>query len=279
MAAIPKDSAKFIFEGRVAKTKSGNVKAIAGTDQSAVVAVERVVSAPESLVAFTGRNVTVRLAKGERLKQGQRATFYTNGLVFGENLAVQSLGHEPIKAKASKAAAAASDAVTAAAARGPAEHGAARVAAHKKIREQASEAPVVISGKVVAVGLPAPPAAALAADAVGAPRPARISEHEPFWREAVVEVQKVHKGTVGTKRVVLRFPSSTDVRWHRAPKFQTGQEGVFSLHRDAVSGHVGTGAMAASLDVQESYTCLDPAAFQPAHNEADAAAAIDAAKK
>ena len=271
MTAISKESAKFIFEGKVTKTKAGNVKAIAGTDQSAVVAIERVLSAPEPLVAFTGRNVTVRLAKGEQVKQGQRATFYTNGLVFGENLAVQSLGHEPVKGQAAKAAATTAGGVT--------EHSAARVAVHKKIREQASEAPVVISGKVVAVGLPTPAGAAVAAAAVGAPKPGRISEHEPFWREAVVEVQKVHKGSVGNNRVVLRFPSSTDVRWHRAPKFETGQEGVFSLHRDAVSGHVGPGAMAASLNVHESYTCLDPAAFQPAHNEAEAAVAIDAAKK
>jgi hypothetical protein len=152
------------------------------------------------------------------------------------------------------------------------------MAVHKKIREQASEAPVVISGKVVAVGLPTP-AGAVAAATSDAPKPGRISEHEPFWREAVVEVQKVHKGTVGNNRLVLRFPSSTDVRWHRAPKFETGQEGVFSLHPDAVSGHVSLGAMATSLNVKESYTCLDPAAFQPAHNEAEAAVAIDAAEK
>jgi hypothetical protein len=275
MAAISKESAKFIFEGKVSKTKAANVKAMSDTDQSAVVTIERVVSAPEPLIAYTGRNVTVRLAEGERLKQGQRATFYTNGLVFGENLAVQSLGHEPVKAQAAKAAAAV------AAAGGAAEHSAARMAAHKKIREQASEAPVVISGKVVAVGLPIPAGAAVAA-ASGAPKPEWISEHDPFWREAVVEVKDVHKGTVGTDRVVLRFPSSTDVRWYRAPKFQTGQEGVFSLHRDAVSGHVGHGAMAASLagpNVKESYTCLDPAGFQPANHEAEAAVAIDAAKK
>jgi hypothetical protein len=269
MAAISKESAKLIFEGKVTKTKAANVKAISGTDQSAVVAIERVLSAPEPLVAFTGRNVTVRLAKGERVKQGQRATFYTNGLVFGENLAVQSLGHEPIKGRAAE--------VAATAAGGAIEHSAARTAVHKKIREQASEAPVVISGKVVAVGLPTPAGAGVAAS--GASKPGRISEHEPFWREAVVEVQKVHKGTVGNNRVVLRFPSSTDVRWHRAPKFETGQEGVFSLHPDAVSGHVSPGAMAASFNVRESYTCLDPAAFQPAHNEAEAAVAIDAAEK
>jgi hypothetical protein len=276
MAAISKESAKFIFEGKVSKTKATNVKAMSGTDQSAVVTIERVVSAPEPLIAYTGRNVTVRLAEGERLKQGQRATFYTNGLVFGENLAVQSLGHEPVKAQAAKAAAA-----TVAAAGGAIQHSAARMAAHRKIREQASEAPVVISGKVVAVGLPTSAGAAVAA-ASGAAKPEWISEHDPSWREAVVEVQDVHKGTVGTDRVVLRFPSSTDVRWYRAPKFQTGQEGVFSLHRDAVSGHVAPGAMAATLagpNVKESYTCLDPAGFQPANHEAEAAVAIDAAKK
>ncbi|MEA2898640.1 MAG: copper resistance protein [Bradyrhizobium sp.] len=274
MAAISKESAKFIFEGKVTKTKAANVKAMSGTDQSAIVAVERVVSAPEPLIAYTGRNVTVRLAEGERLKQGQRATFYTTGLVFGENLAVQSLGHEPVEAKTAKAAAMA---VTTAG--GAIEHSAARMAVHKKIREQASEAPVVITGKVVAVGLPTPEGHVAAAAVAGGPNPRPISEHEPFWREAVVEVQNVHKGTVGSDRVVLRFPSSNDVRWYRAPKFKTGQEGVFSLHRDAVSGQVAPGAMAASLNVQESYTCLDPDAFQAAQDEAEAAVAIDAAEK
>jgi hypothetical protein len=274
MAAISKESASLIFEGKVTKNKAANVKAISDTEHSAIVAIERVLSAPEPLLAYTGRNVTVRLAEGEQVKQGQRATFYANGLVFGENLAVQSLGHEPVKAKPAKAAAAA-----VAAAGGAIEPSAARMAVHKKIREQASEAPVVITGKVVAVGLPAAAAGNVAIAAAGAPTPEPISEHDPFWREAVVEVQNVHKGTLGTDRVVLRFPSSTDVRWHRAPKFKTGQEGVFSLHRDAVSGHVALGAMAASLNVQESYTCLDPDAFQPADHEAEAAVAIDAAKK
>ena len=273
MAAISKESASLVFEGKVAKTKAANVKAISDTDQSAVVTIERLVSAPEPLAAYAGRDVTVRLAKGETVKQGERAVFYTGGLIFGENLAVQSFGHEPIKPATAAAAAAA------AAAGDTAEHPAARAAAHKRIRAQAAQAPVVISGKVVAVGLPAPAGGAVAAAAGDAPKAERISEHAPFWREAVVEVQKVHKGTVGTDRVVLRFPSSTDVRWYRAPKFETGQEGVFSLHPDAVSGHVAPGAMAAGLNVQESYTCLDPAAFQPAHSETEAAAAIDAAEK
>jgi hypothetical protein len=128
------------------------------------------------------------------------------------------------------------------------------------------------------VGLPGPTRASAAA-AAGPGKPARISEHDPFWREAVVEVQNVHKGTVGKKQVVVRFPSSTDIRWHRAPKFEVGQEGVFSLHPDEISAHAGPGAMAASFDTGDSYTCLNAADFQPSHNEADAAVAIDATKK
>src|SRR5712691_4692866 len=119
----------------------------------------------------------------------------------------------------------------------------AHAAANQKIRERAAEASVVITGKVVAIGLPG---ATVAAMAGGPAPPRRISEHDPFWREAIVEVQAVHKGTVGKNQVVLRFPSSTDVRWHRAPKFQTGQQGVFSLRPDEVSGRA-IGLAAANL--------------------------------
>jgi hypothetical protein len=276
MAAIPKESAKFIFQGKVTKAKATNVKAIASRGKTVVATIERVLSAPEPLVAFSGRDVTVALAPDEQVKQGQRAIFYTTGMIFGENLAVQSLGHEPVAGQTRTAKAPAAAAATQV---GRAlVHDAALAATHKKIRERAAAAPVVLSGKVVAVGLPAATGAA-AATASGPAKPARVSEHEPFWREAVVEVKQVHKGAVGKNRVVLRFPSSSDVRWHHAPKFEAGQEGVFLLQPDAVSGHVGPGAMAASLNVGDSYTALHAHDFQPAENTADAAAAIDAAKK
>ncbi len=271
MAAIPKEAAKFVFQGKVKKTKAGNLKAVAGAARTAVVSVERVVRAPEGLAEYAGQDVTVQLAKGERVKQGQRAVFYAKGWMFGENLAVQSLGHEPVEEQA----AAASTALVGRAL----EPEAARAAAHQRIRERATEAPVVISGKVVAVGLPGPSAVTAAAAASGVTPDEPISEHAPFWREAIVEVQQVHKGSVGDRQVVVRFPSSTDVRWHRAPKFEAGQEGVFSLHPDAVSGQAALGLAAASLGSKETFTSLSSADFQPAHNEAAAAAAIEAAKK
>jgi hypothetical protein len=266
MAAPQKEAASFIFEGKVTKTRASNLKSITDTGRTVIVSVERVESAPEALAGFSGHDITVQLAEGEQVKKGQRAKFYTNGWIFGENLAVQSLGHDPVTAQKPVRARVIAP-----------KHDPARAASQQKIREHASQAPVVISGKVVAVGLP-PPAPAVAAAASGVPKPTRVSEHEPFWREAVVDVQRVHKGSLDKKQVVLRFPSSTDVRWHRAPKFEPGQEGVFSLQPDRVSGHVAPGAMAASFNATDSYTCLSPADFQPAHNEVDAAVAVDAAK-
>jgi hypothetical protein len=278
MAAIPKESAKFIFQGKVTKTKAANVKAVDSKENTVVVAIERVLSAPEPLAAYSGQNVTVRLADDEQVKPGERAIFYATGWIFGENLAVQSLGHEPV---ADQAAAPKGQGLTASATPvGRAvEQNATLAATHTRIREHASKAPVVLTGKVVAVGLPPTGPAAAAATASGPAKPKRVSEHEPFWQEAVVEVKQVHKGAVGKDRIVLRFPSSTDVRWHLSPKFEPGQEGVFSLKPDAVSGHVGAGVMAASLNAQETYTCLSSADFQPSHNPAEVAVAIDEAKK
>src|SRR5712691_10855866 len=96
MAAPAKESAKFVFHGTVKQIKAANLKAITDTDRTAVVTVDKVIRAPQPFVAFAGRDVTVQLAEGERMKKGQKAVFHTNGWMFGENLAVQSLGHDPI---------------------------------------------------------------------------------------------------------------------------------------------------------------------------------------
>ena len=260
MAAPSKESAKFVFEGTVKRVKAANLKAIGDTERTVVVTVKKVVRAPRPLAAFINRDVTVQLATGERIQKGQRALFHTNGWIFGENLAVQSLGHDSISATPVATAAAGSPPMDAS-----------RAAQHQMIRERIAGAPLVITGKIVAVGLPG------AATAGAATQSERISEHDPFWREAVVEVHSVHKGTVGKQQVLLRFPSSTDVRWHRAPKFQTGQQGVFSLRGDDVSGHT-MGQAATSFTADTAYTALHSADFQPLENEAEVAVAIAAAK-
>jgi hypothetical protein len=258
-----RDSASFVFEAAVKRVGDANIRGLRDRSRTAVVTVETVVRAPQPLVGLEGHDVTIRLADGETVTKGEHAVFYTNSWIFAENVALWSLGHEPAPPAA---------AVARGVGRDPA-----RAAAHHRISQRVSAAAAVVSGKVTAIGLPG----AAVANAAAGPAPAvsvRISEHNPFWRDAVVEVQHVHKGAIGKNQVLVRFPSSTDVRWHRAPKFHTGQEGVFSLHDDRVSGHpIGAMALAVGIQPGTAFTCLSPADFQPADKRAEVAAALAAA--
>lgn len=58
--------------------------------------------------------------------------------------------------------------------------------------------------------------------------PVRDSEHDPAWRLAVLTVRETLKGEPGAESR-LWFPMSRDVMWFDAPRFETGQEGVWLL--------------------------------------------------
>lgn len=265
MSTPSKDTAKFVFVGTVRRTKAATLAGLTSKERerTVVVRVDDIVRGPEALLGYAGQEITVQLAKGERVKTGQQAVFYTNGWLFGESMAVKSVGHEPLRApEAAAAARAVADAV-------PADP--ALEAARQQVRQRVDDAQLVISGRVVAVGETAESAAratAATAAADSAPTASRpISEHDPFWNEAVVEVQNVHKGAAAGQRVVIRFPASTDVRWRRSPKFRVGQEGLFMLHPDQVTGLPAVGAVADALAPAGSFTCLDALDFQPADHQ------------
>jgi hypothetical protein len=113
--------------------------------------------------------------------------------------------------------------------------------------------------------MPAATAKARAAAGLAPAARGRISEHDPMWREAVIEVNDVHKGNASPRQVIVRFPSSRDIRWHKAPKFHPGQEGVFLLKKAALpppSAKGGAAALSAKAPTV-AYTCLHPEDFQP----------------
>jgi hypothetical protein len=258
--------ARFIFEGTVRKAKATTMKSVAATDRTVVVCVDRIIAAPEALTDFAGQQVTVEVGEGEEaVTPGQAYVFYTDGWIFGEGLAVRSAGHE--KAVAAAAAAASvhpGDPV--------------RSLESRRASARAADAALIVSGRVSAVRLPEAEARARAAVAAGTATTTTepISEHAPIWQEAVIDVDKVHRGKLKAKQVVVRFPSSTDVRWYRAPKFHAGQEGVFLLHepepeaRPAAKGRpkakaasVAASAGAGAAVKPGEYTALDPADVQP----------------
>ena len=117
-----------------------------------------------------------------------------------------------------------------------------------------------------------------------------VSEHDPRWREAVVEVDDVHKGVHKKKQVVVRFPASTDVMWYGAPKFHPGQQGYFMLHQTEVKKpkqrqtRKGVkAAVASDAEPEEvttkAYTALDQMDFQPYHESGGIKTIIESGAK
>lgn len=248
-AAAEAEQASFVFQGTVKTLKAATMSEVPVSDRTVVVRVDRLIQAPEALSDYAGHEITVQLAPGTKVKAGQTLIFHTNGWIFGDSLAVQSVKQE--EASPTAVAAMSIDADD------PVQSMRTRAA-----REQAAAAPLVVSGRVTSVRLPAAEGQARASAMATGQTAEPISEHAPLWQEAIVDVDEVHKGQYTKKQVVVRFPSSTDIRWRNAPKFHTGQEGVFLLHKDQPAEGPAT-AMAAAAPAPEEYTALHAADFQP----------------
>jgi len=82
----------------------------------------------------------------------------------------------------------------------------------------------------------------------GKAAPAPITEHDPAIAEAVIDVDEKIKGQPSGKQVVVRFPTSTDVRWYRYPKLEAGRSGVFILQSDALGSLAPSSAAATASE-------------------------------
>ena len=98
MAPVTKESAAFAFRGTVKQKGAANLKAITDTARTAVVTIDEIVRSPPALAGFVGHDVTVQLAANEQVRNGEKGVFYVTGFVFGETLAVQSVGHDSVSA-------------------------------------------------------------------------------------------------------------------------------------------------------------------------------------
>jgi len=253
------DEARFVFKGSVQKLNASNVAEVEAVDKSktVIVRVDEIIQAPEAFADQIGRDVTVKLRSGggKKLKAGESAVFYTNGWIMAENLGVEEVAHRPIEAATRAMSAASADP--------------ARNLAERDVQKRLSSADVVITGKVSSIRIPedAQTRGMLSESADGTTQHKPVSEHDPEWREAVVEVADVEKGPHAKKNIVIRFPSSEDVRWYKAPKFVPGQEGIFILHKTQEEPATGKRAMGTvtseEAETTEAFTALHPADFQP----------------
>src|SRR5437762_14251815 len=90
----PAGQASFVFQGTVLRVKAATMSEVPVSDRTVVVRVDRVIQAPEALSDYAGHEVTVQLAPGTTLKAGDTLIFHTNGWIFGDSLAVQSVKQE-----------------------------------------------------------------------------------------------------------------------------------------------------------------------------------------
>ena len=236
---------RFVFKGTVRKLRASAEAAVKASSRTAIVRVDEVVRAPEALAEVAGHDVTVELGGRDKLKPGAQAMFYAHGWVFGDGLAVYAVDHPVVEPAHVAMIAPGGDPVS--------------NLARADAKTRFNQASVVISGQVVSVTLPASSHAASNGSGNGEP----TSEHAPLWRDASIEVHAVHKGKLSGKKATVRFPASTDVLWHTAPKFQPGQQGFFMLHRSVPA--VGTRAKltAVAPGGKAAFTALHPADFQP----------------
>src|SRR5215469_16456334 len=236
-----------IFSGTVSQLAATSFAEVPKSSQTIVVKVDAIAKKPAAVSLKKGDNVTVEVKDASAFQEGTHATFYTDGWIFGSGVAVKELGHEVGTAGAETVPAP------------PVEmkaHGQDPIT-DQELLDRMKASDFVVVGRVADVhkwNVPKPKSGA----------PLHVTEHDPDWQEAVVEVQSVLKGgKVKGNKVVVRFPSRNDVAWVHSPKFAKNQRGIFCLNRDQTSGAPTTKAGG-----QQAYTCLGHGDALPLSEEA-----------
>lgn len=223
-----------IFVGRTVKPEAVNLKALKASASTVVVRVEELLDVPPALAGLAKQEVTLETLQPGSLREGQRAVFFTNGILFGEHLEVKEVGRVPAPAET------ASIRKQIATVRGQIET--------EKLQARVQSAILIVSGKVLEV------------KSLG--RPVR-SEHDPEWAQATIAIQAVRKGSHDARTITIYFPASTDERWYLAPKFRVDEQGIWLLHQernlDLPEG---------------SLTALSPLDFQPLEKEPSVSALV-----
>src|ERR1017187_3655339 len=228
--------AAFVFIGTVVKRKAATVPGIQ-TNDTAVVHIDHIVTAPAMFTALNGQQITVRLKDIAAIRKGSAMTFFTNGWIFGTSIAVDAIGHIADTGKQAMASMVHTS-----------------VTSHKNniLRARLNSAVMSVVGTVSKVQR-------------SETRVIHISEHDPDWHEATIQIDEVLKGRKGTRQVSVLFPKSDDVRWHTTAKYTEGQKGIWIVQkgRKQDSRGIGPKVFAAIPSGKDVLTTLPPSDFLP----------------
>lgn len=218
--------ASIVFRGTVQQIGNTTLAALPPSADASVVTVDKVMRKPHAVVLDAGDRITVLSDVTATFQTGEQAVFFTRGELFGNSLAVRVLGVD----KTANMVATSGDVSNG-------SNMAERIST-AQVEQALQGAAAVFVGEVKEIRLPTAPALRAA--------PRRVTEHDPEWREAVVQVTSAIKGVKADQQIVVRFSASRDVAWYRAPKLTVGQMSTFLLKPDTT-----TGAPMASLAGQQ----------------------------
>jgi hypothetical protein len=248
--ALAKQSS-ITFVGTVSQVAASALTAVPKSTQTIVVRVDSVLKKPAAVSLKKGDTVTVEVKDPAAFQEGTQATFYTEGWIFGSGVAVKELGHAAPPSPSTGGTPGPVETPEKTVVQSPSD------VSDQDLQRLIARSDYVVTGRITDVHPWTVPKSA-------APR-YRTSEHSASWHEAVLQVQSVLKGPkLKRNKIVLRFPQSRDVAWVSAPKFEPGQQGVFILQKEDVSGTPANSG-AAKADV---YTCLRPGDWLPMTEEA-----------
>jgi hypothetical protein len=218
---------ELVFRAKVTRIGASTQPELPASDATVVALVEEVYQAPEVLGLLAGRAITLVLHDTRPLHAGQVALFLAKGWLYGESIAAIEVAREI-------------EPMDPADLRGHVNTEA-QIARDEALSERIAHATLIVSGTV------------LETRPVEIPRPVAASEHMPLWAEAVIGVTTVEQGDSPGEQVAVLYPESRDIKWYRAPKFRTGQTGVWLLR----SQHIQ------ELD-RQALTALNLLDFHPA---------------
>src|SRR5258708_31254813 len=92
-AALLRQSS-IVFSGTVSQLGATSFADVPKSPQTIVVRVASILKKPAAVSLKAGDSVTVEVKDPSAFQQGTRATFYTDGWMFGSGVAVNELGHE-----------------------------------------------------------------------------------------------------------------------------------------------------------------------------------------
>lgn len=194
--------AKFIFRGTVEKLNEATLKEIADTRNCVVVKIKEVLETPPNFTDWTGRSITVLATDISKLKLGDDRVFFTNGWLYGESIAVIEVANSDPKEVTINTI-----------------QSRLKTRQDSLVRLRLRSTELVVSGKVLEIKPPE--------------KTQQLSEHNPLWATAIINIETTEKGQATGRTVEVRFATSRDVMWNESPKFEISQRGIWLLRKSA----------------------------------------------